>query len=176
MHEIYWGCPIIDFFRRRLILLMTENKGRRRPSYWRAYFRARKRELKKIVKKVRRLLRGTPPPWRNPRRGRPYGYPAREMVVLCILKVYFNASYLRAEDLSPMLLGISPDDNTVWRAMRRLGEEYVSSMALKVAEIHAGIRRTSISVYTADSTGLGEPEGRGVQIRIAQAHCGPCRA
>jgi hypothetical protein len=149
---------------------VNENKRRRRPGYWRAYLRARKRELKKIVRKTRRLLKDKPPPWRNPARGRPYKYPAKDMVILCVLKAYLDASYLRAEDLAPTLLGISPDDNTVWRAMRRLGEEYVSSLAGRAAEMVQRHRRTPSNVFVADSSGLSEPEGRGVQGPEVKLH------
>ena len=43
------------------------------------------------------------------------------------MKVYFDMSYLDVEGMAPILLGIASDDNTIWRAVDRLGEDYVAS-------------------------------------------------
>jgi hypothetical protein len=62
---------------------MSKSRRRRRPGYWRTYLRSRKGELKRVIEATRRLLRDHPDPWTRPRGGRPYGYPAKEMAVLC---------------------------------------------------------------------------------------------
>ncbi len=147
-----------------------EESRRRRRGYWRIYFRSRKKEIRRVVEATRRLLKSCSDPWTRPGRGRPYKYPAKEMVVLCVLKVYFDMSYLDVENLAPVLLGISPDDNTIWRAVDRLGEEYVASLAGIVAGECLNIHKVDFPVYVADSTGLGTPIKSGIQGPEVKLH------
>jgi hypothetical protein len=86
------------------------------------------------------------------------------------LKAHLDQSYLDVEDLAPILLGIAPDDNAVWRAMGRLGDEYVSSLARRVAEECLGLWKAAFPVYVADSTGLGVPYRTGVQGPRVKLH------
>ena len=53
--------------------------------------------------------------------------------------------------------GISPDDNTMWRAMGRLGEDYASSLARIVADEFLSLYGAPFRVYVAGSTGLRVP-------------------
>jgi len=155
---------------------MSKHRRRRRPGYWRAYSRSRKGELKRVIEATRRLLRGHPDPWTRPRRGRPYGYPAKDLVALCVLKAHLDQSYVDVENLAPYLVDIAPDDNTIWRAMGRLGEEYVSTLARRVAREQQRLREAAFPVYVADSTGLGEPHRTGVQgprVKSSTPHPAP---
>jgi len=81
---------------------MKGAERRSRRGYWRIYLRSRKRELGRVVEATGRLLKDLLDPWIRPKRGRPYRYPAKEMIILCVLKAYFDMSYLDVENLAPI--------------------------------------------------------------------------
>jgi len=75
-----------------------------------------------VVEATGRLLKGLPDPWIRPKRDRPYKYPAKEMFILCVLKAYFDMSYLDVENLAP-ILHISRRQHDM-EGYGRLGEDY----------------------------------------------------
>jgi len=105
-----------------LSFILLKGAGRRsRHGYWRIYLRSRKRELRMVVEATGRLLKDPPDPWTRPKRGRPYKYQVKEIVILCVLKAYFDMSYLDLENLAP-IRHISRRQHDVEDG--RLGEDY----------------------------------------------------
>ncbi|MEX2752462.1 MAG: transposase [Candidatus Freyarchaeota archaeon] len=137
---------------------------RRRDSYYQDYFRARKPHfLRLIVFLVETLFKHSEDgQLESPRgRGRRRSYPMGKLVALAVIKQIIHCSYVFLEIVAPSLVGIAPDDNTIWRAATnpRL-KPIIDEMSRKVAGMVVSLLPFPLLLLVTDSTGLAIPEKR----------------
>ncbi len=135
---------------------------KRRDSYYQNYFRARKaRFLRLIVFLVETLFNhfedgqlGCP---RG--RGRQRSYPLGKLIALAVIKQIIHCSYVFLEMLAPSLVGIAPDDNTIWRAATNPKlKPIVDEMSKQVVKTVVFLLPFPLLLLVTDSTGLTVPE------------------
>ena len=143
---------------------------RRREGYYKSYFRARKpRFLLLVVSLVGLLFDG--PERDEPRRGRPPTYPLWRLVALAVIKQVTGCSYIFLETLAPFLVGIAPDDNTIWRAATNPElKPIIDEMSRTVVKAAARLLPLPLVLLATDSTGLTvrEKERSTVAMRKAK--------
>jgi len=137
---------------------------RRRDSYYQDYFRARKPHfLRLIVFLVETLFKHSEDGQLEcPRgRGRRRSYPMGKLVALAVIKQIIHCSYVFLEIMAPSLVGIAPDDNTIWRAATNPKlKPIIDEMSRKVAKMVASLLPFPLLLLVTDSTGLSIPEKR----------------
>jgi hypothetical protein len=135
---------------------------RRRDSYYQDYFRARKPHfLRLIVFLVETLFkRSEDAQLECPRgRGRRRSYPLGKLVALAVIKQIIHCSYVFLEIMAPSLVGISPDDNTIWRAATNPKlKPIIDEMSKQVAKTVVSLLPFPLLLLVTDSTGLTIPE------------------
>lgn len=135
---------------------------RRRDSYYQDYFRARKPHfLQLIVFLVETLFgRFEDGQLECPRgRGRRRSYPLGKLVALAVIKQIIHCSYIFLEIIAPSLVGIAPDDNTIWRAATNPKlKPIIDEMSKQVVKTVTILLPFPLLLLVTDSTGLTIPE------------------
>jgi len=142
---------------------------RRGEGYYESYFRARKPRFLLLVVSLVGLLFDSPE--RNePRRGRPPTYPLWKLVALAVIKQVTGCSYIFLEMLAPFLVGIAPDDNTVWRAATNPElKPIIDEMSRTVVKAAAQLLPLPLVLLATDSTGLTVREKEKSMVAMRKA-------
>ena len=107
---------------------------------WKAYDKAKERELLSFLREARELVGAMREPWTRHVMGRP-PYDGRALVLVLLVKQYLRMPYRDVESLlrsSPGLrreagLDEVPDFKTIQRTMERLSEAYVRELNRRLA-------------------------------------------
>ena len=114
---------------------------------WRMHNKLKEQEVTFLLREGKRIIEESQEPWTEQQYGR-RPYPSRPMVLICLLKVYFNMPYrdieslLRSNPTFQDLLELPqiPDHNTIQRALAKLPLGYLQrlnqqlSMAFKKSD------------------------------------------
>jgi len=99
---------------------------------WRAYERFRKEDVRLFLQRAKDVVWSMDPPWEHKSNGRP-GFPARSMVLCCLLKVKFKEDYrslhsylsVNGDLLKIMELEKAPSKSVLRDAMVRTPQGYL---------------------------------------------------
>jgi len=116
-------------------LLAQKRDWKRYERNWRAYERFRKEDVRRFLQRAKDVVWSTPPPWEHKRNGRP-GFPARPMVLCCLLKVKFKEDYrslhsylnMNRDLLVVMELDKAPSKSVMREAMNRIPQSYLEKV------------------------------------------------
>ena len=106
---------------------------------WKKHNKVKENELEIIFREGMRIVHDSHEPWNEKQYGR-RPYPAKSMVLICLLKVYFGMPYREIESLirsnrtfqEMLKLKQIPDHNTIQRAMEKIPMEYLQDLNQKL--------------------------------------------
>jgi len=144
-----------------------DGKALKRTFSWRSHNIVKEKEFDFLLKKAVNLIDETQNPWKEKNFGRP-PYPQKQMVAICLLKVYFGMPY---RDIESMLrsnksfqetldLDYIPDHNTIQRAMEKIPMEYLQHLNGKLAMSFKKSDRTLPSMQLVSASGSSMNHGR----------------
>ncbi len=106
-----------------------------RPYNWKKLNKIKEKEFEILLQEGKRIVEESQEPWTAKQYGR-RPYQSKHMVLICLLKVYFNMPYrnieslLRSNSTFKDLLELKniPDHNTIQRAMAKIPLEYIQQL------------------------------------------------
>jgi len=102
---------------------------------WKKHNKIKEKEFEILLHEGMRIIHDSQKPWTEKHYGR-RPYPARSMVLICLLKVYFGMPYRDIESLirsnktfqEMLQLKEIPDHNTIQRAMAKIPMDYLKDL------------------------------------------------
>lgn len=106
-----------------------------RPYNWKKFNKIKEKEFEILFREGKRIIEESQEPWTAKQYGR-RPYRSRPMVLICLLKVYFNMPYrdieslLRSNKTFKDILQMKniPDHNTIQRAMAKIPMDYLQQL------------------------------------------------
>jgi len=146
---------------------IMDGKALKRTFNWRNHNIVKEKEFDFLLKKAVNLIDETQEPWKEKNFGRP-PYPQKQMVAICLLKVYFGMPYrdiesmLRSNESFQKLLDLDhvPDHNTIQRAMEKIPMEYLRHLNNKLAMSFKKSDRTLPLMQLVSASGSSTNHGR----------------
>jgi hypothetical protein len=106
-----------------------------RPYNWKKFNKIKEKEFEILFREGKRIIEESQEPWTAKQYGR-RPYRSKAMVLICLLKVYFNMPYrdieslLRSNKTFKDILQMKniPDHNTIQRAMAKIPMDYLQQL------------------------------------------------